>query len=167
MKKIILSLLLFIPLGMFAQEQKIAVVNTEAVFTAMPEISNVKSQMDSETNQYETTLQSMQDEYNRKFSDLTAQQDSLTENIKTLRIQEIQDIQTKLENFVPMAREALAKKQQELLAPIQDKILKAIKEVGTENGYAYIFPNDPQIVLFTGNSAIDITDKVKAKLGIK
>ncbi|MDR2146558.1 MAG: OmpH family outer membrane protein [Tannerella sp.] len=167
MKKIILSLLLAIPLGMFAQEQKIAVVNTQTVFEAMPEVESVRTEIDKMTKEFESEFQILQDEYNRKSSDYIAQQDSLSENIKALRQQEIQDIQTKTENFVPMARERIGRRQQELVTPIQEKMTKAIQAVGSENGYTYILVNDPQIILYLGTSAIDATDKVKAKLGIK
>ena len=47
---------------------------------------------------------------------------------------------------------------------VQEKLKKAIDAVGAEKGYTYIL--DPQIVLFSGNSAIDATQFVKAKLGI-
>lgn len=50
------------------------------------------------------------------------------------------------------------------LTPIQDKLKNAIKAVGDEKGYTYIL--DPQIVLYQGNTAVDATQFVKAKLGI-
>ena len=61
----------------------------------------------------------------------------------------------------------MSKKQQELLAPIQEKLRAAIKAVGDEKGYTYMLDNNPGIVLYTGNSAIDATPLVKAKLGLK
>jgi outer membrane protein len=158
---------MFIPLGIIAQEIKIAVVNTQTLFMAMPEISTLETEMANIRKQYESELKTMQDEYNRKNSDLIAQGDSLTDNIKMLRLQEIQDIQTRMENFIPMAQETVTKKQEELIAPIQQKMDKAIKEVGVENGYTYILIDNPQLILFKGPLAIDATDKVKAKLGIK
>ncbi|MDR2384703.1 MAG: OmpH family outer membrane protein [Tannerella sp.] len=167
MKKTILLMLMFIPLGIIAQEIKIAVVNTQTLFMAMPEISTLETEMANIRKQYESELKTMQDEYNRKNSDLIAQGDSLTDNIKMLRLQEIQDIQTRMENFIPMAQETVTKKQEELIAPIQQKMDKAIKEVGVENGYTYILIDNPQLILFKGPLAIDATDKVKAKLGIK
>jgi outer membrane protein len=160
-------MLMFIPLGINAQEIKIAIVNTQTVFMAMPEISALETELANQKKQYESELKILQDDYNRKTSDLTSQGDTLTENIKMHRLQDIQDLHTRIENFVAMAQETITKKQQELIAPIQEKIQKAIKDVGVENGYTYILINDPQIVLYTGPSAIDATDKVKAKLGIK
>jgi outer membrane protein len=167
MKKFILSMLLIIPLGITAQEMKIATVNTQAIFNIMPEMSSVESQIAKATKEFQDEMKGMEDEYNRKYSDLTAQGDTLTENIRQLRLQEIQDIQTRMENFVPMAQESMKKKQEELLAPILDKIEKAVKAVGDEQKYTYILLDNPQVVLFKGASAIDATDLVKAKLGLK
>ncbi len=109
----------------------------------------------------------MEDEYQKKYSDFVAQQDSMTENIKVRRMQELQDIEQRVQNFMQVARQDMDKKQQELLTPIQEKVRAAIKSVGDENGYAYIFDNNPGIVLYTGNAAIDVTPTVKTKLGLK
>ena len=65
-------------------------------------------------------------------------------------------------NIMP---EEMQKKQQELYAPIQQKMQDAIKAVGDEKGYTYIL--NPQVLLYKGNDAVDATDFVKAKLGIK
>ncbi|MDR1222131.1 MAG: OmpH family outer membrane protein [Tannerella sp.] len=165
MKKIIVSMLLLLPLGLAAQEMKIAIVDQQAIFSLLPELSEVESQIAAFAKQYQDQMKSMEDEYNRKFSDLTAQGDTLTENIRTLRLQEIQGIEARLQNFVPMAKEEIDKKQAELLAPLYEKMQKAVDEVGEENGYTYIM--SPQVMLFKGSSAIDATDKVKAKLGLK
>jgi outer membrane protein len=165
MKKFVVSMLLLLPLGLAAQEMKIAIVNRQEVFSLLPELSEVENQIAAFAKQYQDQMKSMEDEYNRKFSDLTAQGDTLTENIRTLRLQEIQGIEARLQNFVPMAKEEIDKKQAELIAPLQEKLQKAINEVGEENGYTYILP--PEVMLFRGNSAIDATDKVKAKLGLK
>jgi outer membrane protein len=165
MKKIIVLMLLVLPLGMKAQEVKIAVVNTQSIMNLMPEVSALESELATMAQQYEKELKIMNDEYARKYAELQSQSDSLTENIRILRLQELNDIQTRAENFAPQARENMQKKQESGLAPIQEKIQKAIKEVGEENGYTYIL--SPAAVLYMSPSAIDATDKVKAKLGIK
>ncbi|MDR2681328.1 MAG: OmpH family outer membrane protein [Tannerella sp.] len=165
MKNFIVSVLLLLPLGLAAQEVKIAVVNSQECFNLLPELSEVEKELSTFAKQYQDAMKGMEDEYNRKFADLTAQNDSLTENIRVLRMQEIQSIQDRMENFAPMAREEINKKQEALIAPLWEKIQKAINEVGEENGYTYIL--NPQAVVFKGSHAIDATDKVKAKLGLK
>ena len=104
-------------------------------------------------------------QYQKKYSDFIAQQDSLTENIKVRRMQEVQDMQQRMDNFVQVAQQDVAKQQQDLLTPIQQKIQDAIKAVGAEKGYTYII--DPQVLLYQGSNAIDATQFVKAKLGLK
>lgn len=165
MKKLIVFLMMVLPLGAFAQDVKIAFVNTQEVITAMPELSAMEKQMTDINEKYKVELKQMQDEYQKKYSDYIAQQDSLTENIKLRRMQEIQDIQERINNFLQVAEQDVQKKQQELFAPIQQKVQVAIKAIGEEKGYMYII--DPSVLLYKGTSAIDATPFVKSKLGLK
>ena len=134
---------------------------------AMPEITAMQETMKQMNDKYAGEMKTMEDEFQKKYTDYIAQQDSMTENIKLRRTQELEDIRQRVENFTQVAQQDMNKKQQELLAPIQDKLRNAIKAVGDEKGYAYIFDNNPVIVLYTGNAAIDATPLVKAKLGLK
>ncbi len=131
---------------------------------AMPEFATMQKQMADMEAKYKNEMQVMQDEYNKKYSDFVAQQDSLTENIKMRRMQELQDMEQRTQNFIQISQQDFQKKQGELFTPIQDKLKNAIKAVGDEKGYTYIL--DPQIVLYQGNTAVDATQFVKAKLGI-
>ena len=80
MKKLIVLLLMILPLGAIAQEVKIAFVKTQEVFMAMPEVSGMEKQMADLNEKYRVELKQMQDEYQKKYSDFVAQQDSLTES---------------------------------------------------------------------------------------
>ena len=161
MKKLIIFLLMILPLGVFAQEAKVALVNSQEIMMAMPEITAMQETMKQMNDKYAGEMKTMEDEFQKKYTD------SMTENIKLRRTQELEDIRQRVENFTQVAQQDMNKKQQELLAPIQDKLRNAIKAVGDEKGYAYIFDNNPVIVLYTGNAAIDATPLVKAKLGLK
>lgn len=167
MKKLIIFLLMILPLGVFAQELKVAIVNSNEIIAAMPELTAMQETMKQMNDKYAGEMKTMEDEFQKKYSDFIAQQDSMTENIRLRRMQELEDIRQRVENFTQVARQDMDKKQQELLTPIQDKVRNAIKAVGDEKGYAYIFDNNPGIVLYTGTAAIDATPMVKAKLGLK
>jgi outer membrane protein len=155
---------MILPLSVVAQEIKIAYVAVQEIFTSMPELSTIEKQLTDLNEKYTQELKVMQDEYQKKYSDYMSQQDSLTENIKLRRMQEIDDIRARMENFVPIAQQDMQKKQEELYKPVQEKIHNAIKAVGEEKGYTYII--DPQVFLFTGNNAINATQFVRTKLGI-
>jgi outer membrane protein len=168
MKKFFAVLFLVLPLGLFAQELKIAHVDVQSIFSAMPEVPGIEKQLADLNEQYQKDMKSMQDEYQKKYSDYMAQRDSLTENIQLRRMQEIQGLQERMENFVPVAQEDMQKKRQELITPVQDKIMNAIKAVGEEKGYTYVVSMEPGLFLYTNpNTSIDATSFVKEKLGIK
>lgn len=166
MKKLIALLLMILPFAgvVSAQDAKIAFVNTADVFNAMPEVANMKKSLEDLNAKYAKELEIMQNEYKKTYSDFVAQQDSLTENIKVRRMQDLQDKQQRIDNFIQVAQQDVNKKQEELIMPIQQKMSDAIKAVGSEQGYTYII--DPQVLLYTGPNAIDATPMVKTKLGL-
>jgi outer membrane protein len=165
MKKLIVCLLLLLPLSIFAQETKIAYVNTQDVIEAMPEFAEMRKKLQATEAEYSKELQVMQEEYQKKYSDFIAKQDSLTENIKMRRMQELEDLQQRSQTFVQQSQQDYQKMQSDLFAPIQEKLKKAIESVGAEKGYVYIL--DPQVIFYTGNGSVDATQFVKTKLGIK
>ena len=57
-------------------------------------------------------------------------------------------------------------KRQELLAPVVEKVNKAIQEVGKENGYTMIFDTSIMNAILFVEESDDILSLVKAKLGI-
>ena len=164
MKKLIIFLLMMLPLSIFAQESKIAIVNTDEVIQVMPEFIDMQKQMADMEKKYQAEMKVMEEEYKKKYSDYMAQQDSLTENIKIRRMQELQDMEQRTQNFIQLSQQDFQKKQQELFTPIQEKLKNAIKAVGDEKGYTYII--NPQVVLYAGSASVDATPFVKDKLGI-
>ena len=84
---------------------------------------------------------------------------------KEAKAKEIQDTEARIQQFMQTADQDLQKQQQQLLAPIQQELVTAIKTVGQENGFTAIFPEG--VAIYTGADVIDITPLVKAKLGIQ
>jgi outer membrane protein len=164
-RKLLLLAVLALPVGVFAQEIKIAYVNTQEIFNNMPETSTMETAIANLNQTYTNELKSMEDEYNKKYSEFIEQSDSMPESIKVRRMQEVQDIQQKTQTFYQHARQEVQKKQQELLAPIQKKITDAIKLVGEENDFTYIL--EEGAFLYASAKSVNATQLVKAKLGIK
>lgn len=168
MKKILLSLiLLFVPAAMVMAQapQKIATVNMQEIFPNMPETKAMQTELQKLNKSYEDTLSGMNEELKKKYEDYLAKKATMPEALRLRMEQEIQDLQKRMEDLRQVALQDLQKKQADLLEPVQNKILEAIKKVGTENGYAYVL--ESQNMLYTGSAAIDCTAQVKAKLGLK
>ncbi|MBQ2067421.1 MAG: OmpH family outer membrane protein [Paludibacteraceae bacterium] len=163
MKKIIIAMMLVLPLAVSAQ--KFGHINTQELFAQMPEVNQVKLKMDTIQSQYESQLASMNEEFQKKVQDYQAQEATMADAIKQIRQQELQEMQQRIQLFYQTAEQDITRKQQELLAPVHEKMTKAIKAVGEREGYTYIF--DSAAMVHVGADAIDATPAVKKELGIK
>ncbi len=165
MKKILLVLALVLPLAVSAQ--KFGHINTQEVFALMPELNRVKAQMDTLQNTYESQIANMQEEYQKKIADYQKNAATLTDGVREFRQQEIAEMEQRIQLFYQTAQQDIQKKQQEYLAPLQQKMVAAIQEVGKENGFTYIFDTSMGTVAYQAPDATDVSPLVKAKLGIK
>lgn len=163
MKKIILILAVFAPMMAFAD--KLGYVNTAELFQSMPEVAKVRAQMDTINSQYEAQLTMMQEEFQKKVSDYQSAQATMPDGIRQMKEQELQEMQQRIQTFYQTADQDIQKKQQELIAPIQDKMLKAIQAVGDKDGYTFIF--DSSALLYKSDAALDAQPAVRKQLGIK
>ena len=150
-----------------AQAQKFGYVNTSEIFNVMPESATAESTLKTAADKFDTEAKNLQDAFQQKMSDYEAQakDPNTPDAIKQRHEEELQTEYQKIMNFQQTAQQELQKQQEQLLAPIQQKLQDAIKAVGAEGGYTFIY--DSSSLLYTGNGAEDISAKVKAKLGIK
>jgi len=166
-KRFILAIALIFPMSIFAQ--KFGVVDLESVFQAMPETATMKTQFTEASKKYQDEFQKLHEELNKLYAEYqTIAQDSNTpESIKERRMQEIQERSQNVERFQNTAQQDLNRLQEQLMAPIQQKISEAVKTVGQEGDYTFIFPNEQSMLLYQGSTVVDVTADVKAKLGLK
>ena len=163
MKKLFLILALALP--MLVSAQKFGHVNTQEVFAQMPGLQEVRQKMDTLQGQYEGQIANMQEEFQKKLADYQKNESTLADAVKTIRQQELAEMEQRIQLFYQTAQQDIQKKQQELLAPLHEKLSKAIQQVGEENSFTYIFDN--AAMLYIAPDANDVTPLVKKKLGIK
>ena len=163
MKKVIIAMMLMLPMAISAQ--KFGHVNTQELFAMMPEVNKVRLTMDTINNQYENQLASMNEEFQKKMQDYQSQEATMADAVKQIRQQELQEMNQRIQLFYQTAEQDIQKKQQELLAPVHEKMTKAIKAVGDREGYTYIF--DSAAMVHIGADATDVMPAVKRELGIQ
>ena len=166
LKKLLLALVVALPMSAFAQ--KFGTVNSDEILAALPDTKAAQEQLNEASKKYETEYQKLTEEVNKLIADYQAIQNDTTtpETIKERRMQEIQERGQKVEQFRQTAQEDLQRQNQQLMAPIIQKITDAITSVGQEGSFTFIFPYDPSLVLYKGTDVIDVTPMVKTKLGI-
>lgn len=151
-----------------AQTLKFGNIDTNAIFEAMPERAQIQKDMEDLQAKYESELTKMSEEYQNKVSGFLAEQESLEKSIAEARAQEIDQLQQRIQQFRDMAARDLQTQQQTKVAPVIEKINKAIQAVGEKNGFTYIFDLSAGNILFHSTTqCVDCLPLVKAELGIK
>ena len=166
LKKIALILLLIAPMSVFAQ--KFGHIKTQEILVAMPDYIKAQTDIDTMKKQYEDEMKRAQEEFNKKFTAYQEEQANLPKNIQERRQKELQELSQKGMQMQQDAQLELERSWMTMLEPIAKKIDDAIKAVGQDGGYVYIFDlNATQIPFVNETLSTDVTGAVKAKLGIQ
>ncbi len=166
LKKILLAVLVAAPMMLCAQTLKFAAINPSEIFQVMPETATAQNTLKTASDKYQAQGKTLQDEYAKKLQEFQELQKAKSaEAVLEAKAKEIQDLETRAQNFQQTAAQDLQKQQETLMAPIQQKLMNAIQSVGAKGGYAAIY--DSSVMLYRGNQVEDISAKVKAELGIK
>ena len=164
MKKLLLTLMLVMPMSVFAQ--KFGHFNLTEVAAAMPEYATAQADMESKSKVYQDELQRMQDEFQTKLEDYQKNAETLPDAVKERRESELRDLQQRIEEYVNKSRQELSQLESQKMQEIQEKLLKAVKAVGQNGGYVYIF-DVSSLPYVSDTLSKDVTADVKAQLGIK
>lgn len=166
-KKILLVAALLIPMLASAQTLKIGLVDVNEIVPKMPESTEASKQLDEASKKYDEEFNKLQEEMQRRVDEFQNMSQDELPAIRERKTRELADYQAKIEQFSNEARQHLQNMYQELMAPILQKVQTAIQAVGKEGGYSLIQDKNPQIIYYFDAPVIDITNDVKAKIGIQ
>ena len=166
-KKLIVLLLAIAPFAAIAQN-KIAYVNAAEIFSLMPEVPEVENQLDKKQEEVSKSGQAIIEEYNKKAEEFQKGAATASESTLADQQKQLEQLQERYQMFLQNSNREMQELQQKLIAPIQQKISKAISEVGEEKSYAYIFDATTQQspIVYIHPTSEDATPLVKSKLGI-
>lgn len=167
LKKILLAVAVALPMFASAQTLKVGIVNTGDIIQAMPETTAAQTKLQDVQKKYQDEFTNLENEYKRRVEEFQNMKQDELPAIKERKSREIADYQQKIQAFMQEADNDIARQQQELMAPITQKIREAIESVGKEGSYSMIENYDPSLILYYAAPVEDITAKVKAKLGLK
>lgn len=166
LKKIALILMLILPMSVFAQ--KFGHIRSQEILIVMPEYTKAQADIETMQKQYEEEMKRVEEEFQKKFTAFQQEQANLPKNILERRQKELQELNERGMQMQQDAQQQLQQSWMQMLEPIAKKIDDAIKAVGQEGGYVFIFDlNATQIPFINETYATDVTSAVKAKLGIQ
>jgi outer membrane protein len=152
----------------FSQQQiNVAYVNTDELLNELPAKQQATEQLLTLSNNYKKELELMQNDYNKKYSDYITYQASLAENIKLRRMQELTELESRMQQFMELAQQDIENQEKELLKPLRQKISEAIHAVGLEQRFTVIYDLADSGIAFVSPDAVNANPLVKRKLGIR
>ncbi len=167
-KKILMMVLFVAPLSLAAQ--KFGHFDYSAIMQAMPEMKTVQAELETIGKQYQDELTGMEKELQAKYEKFQAEvNDQTPENIRNRKLQELQEMQARLQQAGEDNTKAFQETQQKKMQPIMVKVTDAINAVAQEGNYVYLIDKaSSQAAGMFINETIseDVTKKIMTKLGI-
>ena len=155
--------------GVVFAQHEIAYVDSEYIYSKYPEFATTQQTLNRMAEQWETDLEERQGEVNALFQEYQARELLYTRSERQDKREEIMQAEDDLERlrvqyFGPEGE--LFRQQEQILRPIQEKVLIAIEEVAEAEGYDYVFDKGGDFVFLFANERLDISDDVLEELGI-
>ena len=147
-----------------AVAQKFGHLDAQDILLTLPERAEAQTSIEAAAAEYETEVSRMQSELETKFADYQAKAATWPDAIRQQKERELQQLDAGLQEFGMTIQNALAQMEQQLLAPMIERVRDAIEAVGKEQGFTYIFDTSTGVTLYNGGE--DVTDLVKTKLGM-
>lgn len=171
MKKFYVAILLMMisAVGVKAQEAaiKLGHINSQQLMSIMPETKKAQGEFEAYAKKMNQSLEALQVEFNVKYKAYIDSSKTMLGPVRENRELELESLQKRIEAFQVKAQEDLGKKRQAFFGPVMEKAQTAIKEVGKEEGFYYIFDVTTGSIIFAADKAIDVMPLVKKKLGIQ
>lgn len=141
--------------GADAQAQaKFGHINLNEVVELLPETARLDSQMTKfQLDTLRPNFDYLINEYKRKDS-IANGKDSikLAPSVRNQIRSEIQDLAQQIQSWPQYEQQVMEMKEQQLVAPLYDKVIKAVQEVSKEGGYTYIFRTEALVVSPDGDN---------------
>jgi len=170
MKRLLLLIGAIALASTFAVAQKYAFVDSEYIRKNIPAFTRAQDQLDKLSKQWEQEISEGYSAVEKMYKAYQNEAVLLSQDMKVKREEAIiskeREMKELQNRYFGMEGE-LFKKREELVKPIQDEILKAIKTIAVEGAYAVIFDSAAGGNILFANPKYDISDQVLEMLGYK
>ncbi len=173
MKKLLVVLFLILPIlaataqtnevTTTAKVQKTGYVDTDAILAQYSLAIKAKSDLEALAVNWRKAIDSMYTSLQNDYADIQKKLNTMKDAQKQEAQQRLVQKEQEMRNFQEAkfgTNGELNKKQEELFAPINQKIRSAIEKVAQELGYTFVFNKAGEVILLYGEPEYDITFKV-------
>ncbi|WP_417428730.1 OmpH family outer membrane protein [Halpernia sp.] len=153
----------FLLISIFANAQKIGVVDTNYILEKLPQYKEAESRLNAQISSWQAEIQNMQVDFDKKSAAFENEKVLLVgEQLKT-RQKEIDDLGKKIKNLLNSRFGTMGEinsSRANLTKPFQDQIWNAIKTVAEKNSLGIVLDKSNNISVIFLEKRYDYTDKV-------
>ena len=147
---------------------KIGYADVDYIFSKLPDAKQIESSLQAHQVQLQSQLKARYDEYKQKLAALNGMPADTPEAIQRDKMNELAQLEQRIQEFQQSAQESMENKRVQLLEPVYTKVGNAIKAVAEENKFDFILTagvGGTDIVLYAGEEH-DVSELVLKKLGV-
>jgi outer membrane protein len=149
---------------------KIGYTSMDYLLGNVPEAKDIQNKLTIQRTQLENESNRMKKEFEDKYKAYEAGSAQMSDVIKADREKELQNLQTRFQEFQRTSESTLQQKYQQLVSPVLQNIQKNIDAVARENGYSHVFNLDAgagtAVILLYAPEDGNISDIVLKKMGV-
>ncbi len=148
------------------QSAKFGHVNSQYIIQLMPEYDSISKILVTLDSTYNSQLEILQVEINRKIETYTL--DTISPQlVKDVKAQEIQELQMRAQAFQQRASEDLQQRPGQMMRPLYTKIIDAINELAEDNDLVYVFDISQGNPLYVSDKSMDLVPMILEQFNIK
>lgn len=168
MKKSLWVIMTFLTMCLSAQAQKFALIDMEYIMENIPAYKCANDQLAQSSKQWQAEVEKLSGEAKALYQDYQKSSRAWSDAQKKQKedaivAKEKSAAELRRKYFGPEGE--MAKKQQELIKPIEDQVYEAVKAIATQRGYAAVVDRASATSLIFASPSIDISNDVLTKLG--
>ena len=150
-------------------QQTIGYVDSELILQQLPDYASIQQQLDRQATEWENELKAKQTEVDDLFATYKARELLYTREERDRKREEIVRMEADIERlrmkyFGPEGD--LFSQQDNLMRPLQERILAAVEEVATREGYDYVLDKSGDYLFLFYREQHNLTNRVLEELGI-
>ena len=158
------TLMIALPMTATFAQSKIAHIDTQKLISEMPEVIAAQKQIQALEKTYANDIENSIKEYTAKAQAYEAEARNQTDIVNQARQNEMQSMQQNIQTYRETATQDLQKKQTEMMRPLYDKALAAIKKVAAAQGFEYVLDASAGGGVLVSKGK-DLEAEVKVELG--
>ena len=148
-------------------QMKLGYIDSQKILESYKESQDAQKQLAALNEQWQQEAKNMQQDLQEKQDQLESQSLLLSEEKKTEKAQEIQNLYIRFQQFQQEKwgpQGEVYTKQKEFMQPVLDKINAAIRRIGAEDKFDYIFDVVAGNILYASDNQPDLTQRVLEEL---